>query len=140
MNRRDLEQQNEQLSAQVAELTAKLNAALTVATKPVSKGKAQAEAAYALLQAGPVTMEQLAGINQKYPNDPIYFVRTILKVEVKTVRAKGGKTTYSLKGAEVVAPPAPEEKKEEVAPEAPAPTEQEAPAASEPVADEAVAQ
>lgn len=124
MNNRELKAENEQLTAQIADLQKQLAdaaAALaaaqqTAASKPVSKGKQQAEAAYALLQKGPVTLADLKAINEKYPNDPIYFVRTILKHEITTNRQKGGKTTYSLKAAEVVAaPPAPE------APSVPAP-------------------
>jgi len=110
MNNKELKSVNEQLEAKVAALEAKIAELSAISAKPISKGKTQAEQAFALLKQGPVNMEQLRTINEKYPNDPIYFVRTILKVDVKTTRVKGGKTTYSLKAAEVVAaPPASEE-------------------------------
>lgn len=89
----NLEAEKAALAAQVAELQAQL-AAAPAKTEP--KSHAQAKAALALLEAGPVTLAQLAEINPKYPNDPIYFVRTILKVTVNTHRVKGGATTYSL--------------------------------------------
>lgn len=109
MSNKDLVGLNEQLTARVKELEAAneaLNAQVKeLSEKPVapapppqpSKSKMQAEAALALLKQGPVTSEMLKEINPKYPSDPIYFVRTILKQPVVTNRSKeSGKTTYSL--------------------------------------------
>src|SRR5258708_1283037 len=91
---------NEQLIARVAELEAQLEASNLSAPAPQpSKSKVQAERAIALLKAGPVTTTQLKEINEKYPSDPIYFVRTLLKQRVVTHRSKDGNTTYSLPGA-----------------------------------------
>ena len=58
-------------------------------SKP-SKSRLQAEAALALLQKGPVTVEQLKALNSKYPSDAVYYVRTVLKQDVKTVRTAAG--------------------------------------------------
>jgi hypothetical protein len=66
---------------------------------PASKSRTQAEAALELLKKGTVTVDQLKQINSKYPSDPVYFIRTVLKQPVLTNRAKDGKTTYSLPGA-----------------------------------------
>lgn len=104
MSNKELQAQNAALTAEkaameqkIAELTAQLTAAqTTIPAATPSKSKQQAEQAWELLQKGPVTIEQLRAINQKYPNDPIYFVRTVLKKEVVTNRVKGGATTYSL--------------------------------------------
>ena len=87
----ELQAENAVLQAKVAELEAQL-AKISAA----SKGRAQAEAALELLKAGPVTIEQLKAINGKYPSDPIFGVRTLLKVAVKTNRSKNGGTTYQL--------------------------------------------
>ena len=89
--------QNEQLSARVKELEENLATlqSAPAAAQP-SKSKVQAEQALALLKAGPVTTAQLKEINGKYPSDPIYFVRTILKQRVVTHRSKDGNTTYAL--------------------------------------------
>ena len=97
---------NEQLTGRVKELEATLEAnqkavASQTAATPAqpSKSRIQAEAALALLKAGPVSTEQLKQINPKYPSDPIYFVRSVLKLKVKTNRSKDGQTTYVLEDA-----------------------------------------
>ena len=46
-----------------------------------------------MLKAVPVTQAQLKGLNPKYPSDPVYYVRTQLKVNVHTVRTAAG-TVY----------------------------------------------
>lgn len=86
-----LEKENQQLREQISGLTKRLEEMkqVTKEQKP-SQSRVQAEAAYALLQSGPVTKEMLSKINQKYPSDAIYYVRTILKQEVKTVKTKAG--------------------------------------------------
>lgn len=59
--------------------------------------KEQAEMALAILQKeGLVTTAQLSAINQKYPSDPIYHARTLLKANIETVRAGKGNTIYKL--------------------------------------------
>jgi hypothetical protein len=40
-----------------------------------------------MLKAGPVTKEQFAKLNSKYPSDVVYYIKTMLKIDVKTVRA-----------------------------------------------------
>jgi len=55
-----------------------------------SKSRLQAEQALAMLEQGPVALAQFAQLNPKYPNDVAYYIRTILKVNVHTVRTKGG--------------------------------------------------
>ena len=138
MSNQELKKQNEELAAKVAELEAQLKqvtdaaAAATVAGMP--KGRSQALKAMELLKAGPVTIEQLKAVNEKYPSDPIYYVRQLLKVEVKTNRSKTGGTTYQLVVAEEAAP----EQKQEAAeqPEVAAETQPEVPAA--PAVEEAV--
>src|SRR5215472_9006165 len=60
-----------------------------------SKSREQAMAALEMLKAGPVTAAQLKTLNEKYPSDPIYYVRTLLQQEVKTARI-GGQTCYLL--------------------------------------------
>jgi len=61
----------------------------------MSKSREQAKQALALLQGGSVTTDQLKQLNEKYPSDPIYYLRTILKVEVSK-RKENGKTVYFL--------------------------------------------
>jgi hypothetical protein len=63
------------------------------AEKPASKSKQQALQALEMLKAGPVTQAMLKGLNAKYPSDPVYYVRTQLKVNVHTVRTAAG-TVY----------------------------------------------
>ena len=54
------------------------------------QSRLQAEAALALLKQGPVTKAQLVELNAKYPSDPIYYVRTLLHLDVKSVKTKDG--------------------------------------------------
>lgn len=91
-----------ELEAQVTLLTEQLSSKTTNPIAKASKSRQQAEAVYALLTQGPVTMDQLKVINEKYPSDPIYFARTILKVNVVTHKIKGGGTTYTIPVAKVV--------------------------------------
>lgn len=65
------------------------------AAKPKSKSRAQADEGLKMLQEGPVALAQFATLNQKYPADVPYNVRTLLKVDVKTVRTAAG-TLYML--------------------------------------------
>lgn len=55
-----------------------------------SKSRLQAEQAVELLEKGPVALAQFAQLNPKYPNDAANYIRTILKVNLHTVRTKGG--------------------------------------------------
>jgi hypothetical protein len=99
---KELLQLNEQLTARVKELEAELELSKQAVAAPAptpSKSKTQAEQALALLKAGPATTAQMKEINPKYPSDPIYFVRSILKQKVVTHRSKDGNTTYSLPDA-----------------------------------------
>jgi hypothetical protein len=43
-----------------------------------------------MLKAGPVTKEQFAKLNPKYPSDVVYYIKTMLKIDVKTVRTANG--------------------------------------------------
>jgi hypothetical protein len=63
------------------------------AAKPKSKSRQQAELGLEMLKAGPVTREQFAKLNPKYPSDVAYYIKTMLKVDVKTVRTETG-TVY----------------------------------------------
>jgi hypothetical protein len=63
--------------------------------KPASKSRQQALQALELLNAGPVSQAQLKALNDKYPSDPIYYVRSILKLDVKTVRSREGKLLHA---------------------------------------------
>jgi len=74
-------EQRDGLAKRVAELESQ---------KPPSKSKQMAMATLHLLEQGPVGVDQLAKINPKYPSDPIYYVRTLLKKDVKLVRKAGG--------------------------------------------------
>ena len=65
------------------------------AAKPKSKSRAQADEGLKMLQEGPVALAQFAALNPKYPADVPYNVRTLLKVDVKTVRTAAG-TLYML--------------------------------------------
>lgn len=124
MSNKDMKAALEAANLRIKELEEKLalseKAVATMQSAPagqVSKSRQQAEKALELLKAGTVTLEQLKSINEKYPSDPIYFVRTILKVSVITHKAKGQATTYSLPTAAST-----EEKKEEQPAPAPEPT------------------
>jgi hypothetical protein len=79
-----LKEQNAGLLRRVQELEA-----LKKEQKP-SKSRIMAEETLKLLQAGPVTMEQLAKINAKYPSDCVYYVKTILKINVERVKTDAG--------------------------------------------------
>jgi hypothetical protein len=126
MTNKELQAENATLKARVAELEQKLELsekiAKTLESAPAasaSKSRVQAEAALELLKAGPVTTEQLKAINPKYPHDPVYFVRSVLKQAVVTHRSKDGNTSYSLQGALAPAAkeegPAPKEEEQAVA-------------------------
>jgi hypothetical protein len=103
MKPKELLAHNQELTTRVKELESQLELAeqtlarlhSTPRSEP-GKSQRQAEAALKLLQAGPVTVEQLKEINPKYPSDPIYFIRTVLKHPVVTHRDKNSVTTYSL--------------------------------------------
>lgn len=110
MTNKELQAENATLKARVAELEEKLTLsekiATTIQSAPVaqpSKSKQQAEAALELLRKGPVTTDMLKAINERYPSDPIFFIRSVLKQQVITTRVPGGKTFYSLPGAEAPA-------------------------------------
>ena len=81
-----LTEQNKGLVKRVQELEA---------AKPKSKSRAQADEGLKMLQEGPVALAQFATLNAKYPADVPYNVRTLLKVDVKTVRTAAG-TLYML--------------------------------------------
>ena len=74
-------EQRDGLAKRVAELES---------AKPASKSRQQALAALEMLKAGPVSQAQLKTLNDKYPSDPIYYVRSLLKLDVKTVRTAAG--------------------------------------------------
>ena len=80
-----LEKENSQLKAEVAALQKRL-AELETA-KPKSKSRQQAEQGLEMLKAGPVTKEQFAKLN---PSDIPYYIKTMLKIDVKTVRTASG--------------------------------------------------
>lgn len=88
-----LQKENQLLKEQVAGLLKRIQE-LEASRKP-SKSRQDAEQGLKMLEAGPVTTKQLAQLNQKYPSDVIYYVRNILKVDVKTVRGPEG-TRYML--------------------------------------------
>ena len=83
-----LEKENSQLKAEVDSLKKRL--AEMEAVKPKSKSRQQAEQGLEMLKAGPVTKEQFAKLNPKYPSDIPYYIKTILKIDVKTVRTASG--------------------------------------------------
>ena len=89
----ELETENGQLKEQVEGL--KRRVAELEAAKPKSKSRAQADEGLKMLQEGPVALAQFATLNAKYPADVPYNVRTLLKVDVKTVRTAAG-TLYML--------------------------------------------
>jgi hypothetical protein len=106
MTNKELTSALETATNRIKELEEKLavseKIAATLQTAPAvqpSKSRQQAEKVLALLKAGPVTVDQLKTINSKYPSDPVYFLRSILKQEVVTHRQKDGKTSYSLPDA-----------------------------------------
>jgi len=85
--KKDLAAKDEQIQGLLKKL--KDQEALGVG-KGKSKSRIQAEGALELLKQGPVTVAQLKTLNEKYPADCIYYARTILKVDVKTVRTASG--------------------------------------------------
>jgi hypothetical protein len=76
-----LTEQNKGLVKRIAELEA---------SKPKSKSRQQAEEGLKMLAQGPVALAQFATLNPKYPGDVCYFIRTVLKQPVHTVRTKSG--------------------------------------------------
>lgn len=86
-----LEKENSLLKEQVNGLTKRVKE--LEAAKAPSKSKQQALQALEMLKAGPVSQAQLKALNPKYPSDPVYYVRTQLKVNVHTVRTAAG-TVY----------------------------------------------
>jgi|SRR5215467_4146760 len=83
-----LKQDNAKLQEQVDSLKKRL--AEMEAAKPKSKSRQQAEQGLEMLKAGPVTKEQFAKLNSKYPSDVVYYIKTMLKIDVKTVRTANG--------------------------------------------------
>jgi prefoldin subunit 5 len=83
-----LEKENSQLKAEVDSLKKRLSE--MEAAKPKSKSRQQAEQGLEMLKAGPVTKEQFAKLNPKYPSDVVYYIKTMLKIDVKTVRTANG--------------------------------------------------
>jgi hypothetical protein len=88
-----LERENILLKEQVAGLTKRVKE--LEAAKPASKSRQQAEATLKMLEQGPVTQTQLKSLNDKYPYDCVYYVRNLLKIDVKRVKTAAG-TTYML--------------------------------------------
>ncbi len=86
-----LEREKAELQQQVNGLTKRVKE-LEVA-KPKGKSRQQAEQGLEMRKAGPVTKEQFAKLNPKYPSDVAYYIKTMLKVDVKTVRTEAG-TVY----------------------------------------------
>jgi predicted nucleic acid-binding Zn-ribbon protein len=62
--------ENKKLQEQVQGLTKRIGE--LEQQKPASESRMQANAVLHLLEQGPVTMDQLAKINAKYPSDVIY--------------------------------------------------------------------
>ena len=81
-----LQEQVDGLKKRVAELEA---------AKPKSRSREQAEQGLEMLKKGPVAMAQFATLNPKYPGDVAYYIRNVMKIDVKTVRTAGG-TLYML--------------------------------------------
>lgn len=86
-------------NARIKELEAKLAAtpAPTVTVSKVSKSMEQALAGLEMLKAGPVTKAQFAALNEKYPTDVPYNIRTLLKTDVM-MKKVNGVTYYCLPG------------------------------------------
>ena len=82
---KELEKENAKLREQVEGL--KKRVAELEAQKAPSKSRQQAEEGLQMLQEGPVSKEQLAKLNPKYPSDVVYYIKNILKQPV--VRYKG---------------------------------------------------
>ena len=101
MTPKELSQENDRLKQELAKKDEQI-AGLTKRVselekaRPASKSRQQALAALELLKQGPVSQAQLKTLNEKYPSDPIFYVRSILKLDVKTVRVPGKGTCYML--------------------------------------------
>ena len=96
----ELEKENASLKEQVAGMQKKLaeNAALGIG-RGKSKSKLMAEEALKLLQeagSNGVPLAEFAKLNPKYPSDVAFYLRSILKVDLKTVRKMEGGTRYML--------------------------------------------
>lgn len=70
-----------------------------LAAKPVkvSKSRTMAEEGLKLVQAAGtkgVPLTEMAKLNPKYPSDVAYFIRTILNVDLRTVRKTAAGTVY----------------------------------------------
>jgi hypothetical protein len=83
-----LKQESQKLTEQVDGLKKRLAEMET--QKPKSKSRQQAEQGLEMLKAGPVTREQFAKLNPKYPSDVVYYIKSIFKIDVKTVRTENG--------------------------------------------------
>lgn len=93
-------EQIQQLEKEKAALQEQVNGLLKriqelEAAKPKSKSRAQAEEGLKMLLEGPVSLAQFTTLNPKYPGDVAYYIRNILKVDLKTIRTTGG-TLYML--------------------------------------------
>lgn len=86
----ELEKENAQLKEQIAGLTKRVEELAQKTPKP-SKSRTQAEEGLKMLQQGPCTVAQFKTLNEKYPSDVPYYIRTLLKIDVKTVRLGEGK-------------------------------------------------
>ena len=67
--------------------------------KGKSKSRVQAEEGLKMLEAGPISVAQLKTLNDKYPGDVVYYIRTLLKRDVKTVRKAGGSSLHAARAA-----------------------------------------
>jgi hypothetical protein len=97
---KELAAENEALKKELAKLTEQNTGLLKrleemQKSKPASKSRQQAEQGLEMLKAGPVTKEQFATLNPKYPSDVAYYIKNTLKIDVKTVRTASG-TVYML--------------------------------------------
>ena len=89
-----LEKENAAKDEQIQGLLKKLKELETLGlARGKSKSRTQAEEGLKMLQEGPVTAAQFKTLNDKYPGDVAYYIRTILKVDIKTVRTATG-TVY----------------------------------------------
>lgn len=83
-----LEKENAKLQEQLAGATKRISE--LEQAKPASKSRMQATAVLHMLEQGPVGIDALVKINQKYPSDAIYYCRTLLHQDIKLVRRPGG--------------------------------------------------
>jgi hypothetical protein len=86
-----LEKEKAELQERVNGLTKRVKE--LEADKPKSKSRQQAEQGLEMLKVGPVTKEQFAKLNPKYPSDVAYYIKNMLKIDLKTVRTENG-TVY----------------------------------------------